>query len=196
MRRISSAAERRASAPPVPYARRVSSEVSTGLSGLYARFRHIIHELGKFAAVGGVAFVIDIIIFNLLRDALGPLVSATVSMVIAATVAFVGNRFWTWRDRERTSLRREYALYFIFNAIGLLMALACLAISHYGLGSVWPAFQGRAADNIAKQLVGTMLGTVFRFWSYRTIVFRIPDRAEALSVVADTSSQPCGNASA
>lgn len=145
---------------------------TSGLAGLYVRFRHQIHELGKFVAVGGVSFVVDTIIFNWLRASLGPLPAGTISMIVAATIAFVGNRFWTWRDRDRTSLRREYALYFIFNAIGLLIAITCLAISHYGLGSIWPAFTGKLADNVSKQLVGTALGTIFRFWSYRTVVFR------------------------
>jgi len=153
------------------------------VAGLYARFRHLIHELGKFGVVGAVSFVVDTVIFNALRSRLGPLPSGTVSMVIAATVAFIGNRFWTWRDRARTSLRREYGLYFVFNAIGLLIALGCLALSHYALGAVWPVFQSRLADNAAKQLVGTALGTVFRLWTYRTIVFRakaVPEVAETL----------------
>jgi putative flippase GtrA len=141
--------------------------------GLYDRFAHLLHELGKFGIVGSVAFVIDVVIFNVLRAAsVESLTSATISMVIASTVAFIGNRFWTWRHRERSGLRREYVLYFFFNAVGLLIALACLAISTYGLGSIWPVFASVPAENISKQIVGGALGTVFRFWSYRTIVFR------------------------
>jgi putative flippase GtrA len=155
-------------APP-----RVAAPSRRGLRGLYDRFSHLIHELGKFGAVGMVAFTFDIVIFNVLRAAdVEPLTSATISMVIAATVAFIGNRFWTWRDRERSGLRREYTLYFVFNAIGLLIALACLAISTYGLGSIWPVFTTPLAENISKQFIGTALGTTFRFWSYRNIVFR------------------------
>lgn len=144
-----------------------------GLRGLYDRFAHLIHELGKFGVVGSVALVIDVAIFNLLRQTgVESLTSAAISMAVAATAAFIGNRFWTWRDRERSGLRREYTLYFIFNAIGLLIALACLAISTYGLGAIWPVFTEPLAENISKQIVGGALGTVFRFWSYRNIVFR------------------------
>ena len=78
------------------------------------------------------------------------LLAKTLSTVVAATIAFVGNRFWTWRHRERSGLRREYLLYFFFNAVGLGIGLACLGISHYGLGSIWPdVFQTQLADNIA-----------------------------------------------
>ncbi|GAA1028414.1 GtrA family protein [Virgisporangium ochraceum] len=145
----------------------------SALRRLYDRFSHLIHELGKFGVVGSIALVIDVAIFNLLRQAgVESLTSATASMAVAATAAFVGNRFWTWRDRERSGLRREYTLYFIFNAVGLLIALICLAISTYGLGSIWPAFTTPLAENISKQIVGGALGTTFRFWSYRNIVFR------------------------
>jgi putative flippase GtrA len=144
------------------------------LRRLYDRFAHLLHELSKFGAVGAVAFVIDLTVFNVLNYQLGveSLVSATISMVLGASAAFVGNRFWTWKDRERSGLRREYILYFVFNTVGLLIALACLAISTYGLGSVWPVFATPLAENISKMIVGGGLGTIFRFWVYRTIVFR------------------------
>jgi putative flippase GtrA len=159
-------------APPAPAAARRGRGVGA-VRGLYERFAHLLHELGKFGIVGSVAFVVDVVIFNVLLAAdVESLTSATISMVIASTVAFVGNRFWTWRHRERSGLRREYVLYFFFNAVGLVIALACLAISTYGLGSIWPVFASVPAENISKQIVGGALGTVFRFWSYRTIVFR------------------------
>lgn len=156
-----------------PTTEAAAPERPPGLRGLVVRFEHILRELGKFGTVGIVAFAVDLAIFNgLLRIGLETLIAATISMGVAATVAFVGNRFWTWRDRERSGLRREYTLYFIFNAIGLLIALACLGLTHYGLGSTWPWFQTQLADNLSKSLLGTALGTMFRFWSYRKIVFR------------------------
>jgi len=156
-----------------------------GLRGLFGRFEHLIRELGKFGTVGAISFVADITVFNLLLFAevehpgwlstIWPLVAATISMTIAATVAFIGNRFWTWKDRERTNLRREYSLYFLFNLVGLVIGLVCLGLSHYALGSVWPFFETKLADNLAKNIVGMLLGTAFRFWSYRQIVFRKPN---------------------
>jgi putative flippase GtrA len=142
------------------------------LSGLWQRFGHLVHEVGKFGVVGAVTFVIDVTVFNLLLDALGPFWATTVSMTVAASLAFVGNRFWTWRHRERTSLRREYLLYFGFNLVGLLISLACVWLSRNALGHIWPdVFHSRLADNVAKNGVGMALGTLFRFWSYRRFVF-------------------------
>jgi putative flippase GtrA len=149
---------------------------ASAVGRLIARFRHIINELGKFGIVGLVAYVVDIVIFNLCLSVMNTLPAKTVSTVVAATIAFVGNRFWTWRDRPRSRLHREYTLYFVFNAIGLAISLACLWLSHDVLGHYWPSFQTRLADNISAMVFGMALGTLFRFWAYRTYVF-IPDPA-------------------
>jgi putative flippase GtrA len=148
----------------------------TGLvRGLINRFEHLIHEVGKFGTVGLVAFAVDAGMFNLLLGPLDPLPAKAIATVISASVAFVGNRFWTWRHRPRSGLGREYGLYFLFNGVGLGIGLACLWLSHYGLGAAWPAlFQTRLADNLSSLGVGMVLGTIFRFWAYRRIVFRAP----------------------
>ncbi|WFE96341.1 GtrA family protein [Micromonospora sp. WMMD987] len=157
---------------------------------LLDRFGHLIRELSKFATVGGVAFLVDFALFNYLTlvRRVEPVTARVVSTVIAATVAFVGNRFWTWRHRVRSNPAREYALFFFFNAVGLGIAVACLAGSRYGLGSIWPGvFRTPLADNIASYVVGTALGTLFRFWSYRRFVFVDAGTPAAPEVTGDPS---------
>lgn len=166
---------------PTPYGTRPSL-----IRVLLDRFGHLVREMGKFGIVGAIAFLADIGLFNVAVRELGmePLAAKTLSTVVAATLAFLGNRFWTWRHRERSGLAREYLLYFFFNAVGLGIGLACLAISHYGLGSIWPrVFKTLVADNISANLVGTALGTLFRFWSYRRFVFVGPTIRDAPEVV-------------
>ncbi|WP_018347996.1 GtrA family protein [Longispora albida] len=145
-----------------------------GLIGrLYARFAGLVHELGKFGVVGGVAFVVDTgLYWLLLEGGMNTFAAKTIAVIVAATVAFAGNRFWTWRDRPKSGLHREYVLYFVFNAIGLGIALGCLWISHSLLGSFWPEiFHTKLADLVAAQGFGLVLGTLFRFYSYRRWVF-------------------------
>jgi putative flippase GtrA len=140
--------------------------------GLRATLRALVRELGKFGTVGAISFSIDLAIFNLLLQAgVETLVAKTISTVLATSVAFVGNRFWTWRDRVHTHMARQYTMFFVLNAIGLGIGLACLAISHYGLAQIWPTLQSKLADNISGLLIGTAFGTLFRFWSYRRFVF-------------------------
>lgn len=148
---------------------------------LYLRFQGILHELGKFGVVGAVAYLVDTGVYALLLTVgMETLFAKSIATVIAATLAFIGNRFWTWRHRPRSSLTKEYLLYFGFNAAGLGIQLATLGITHYGLGSVWPFFTTPLADLIFAQIIGNGIATVFRFWAYRRFVFtaRVPAHAE------------------
>jgi putative flippase GtrA len=158
-------------------------------TGLRARVRALIYELGKFGTVGGIAFALDTVILNvLLHKGIEPLVAKTISTVLATSVAFFGNRYWTWRHQAHSHMARQYTMFFLLNAIGLGIALACLAISHYALGQIWPALQSQLADNISGQFIGTAVGTLFRFWSYRRFVFR--GSAEVPSPAAATVTSP------
>lgn len=122
--------------------------------------------------VGATSYLVDLALFNAFHDSLGWMWAKVVSTVVAATLAFIGNKLWTWRDREHTKLHLAYALYFFFNAVGLGISLGCLWFSQSVLGAAWPEiFRTRLADNVSAMVVGMTLGTIFRFWSYRTFVF-------------------------
>ena len=177
--------------PPQPAARGL-------LRAGYARFRTLIHELGKFGTVGAVAFTVDTVVlaYLLQKHGVESLTAKTLATLVSASVAFLGNRFWTWRHRERSGLAREYTLYFIFNVIGLAIGLAVLGLSHYGLGALWPStFKTLTADLIAANIVGTVFGTMFRFWSYRRFVFMAP-AATSPANVSPTITAPADTAPA
>jgi putative flippase GtrA len=151
------------------------------LDRVYAPFRTLIHEVAKFGVVGIVALVVDVGVFNILRYAGGegpfydkPLTAKIISTILATTVAYFGNRYWTFRHRARTSFRREYVLFFVFNGIGMLISVGCLWLSHYALG-----LTSALADNVSANVVGLALGTLFRFFAYRRWVFpESPEEAD------------------
>jgi len=132
-------------------------------------------ELLKFGAVGAIAFVVDIGVFNLMRTGIiggehglaeKPLTAKTISVLAATVVAWLGNRYWTFRRRRRASRRREFMLFLLMNIGGLGISLAVLGFSHYVMG-----LTSALADNIAGNVIGLGLGTLFRFWAYRRLVF-------------------------
>lgn len=144
------------------------------LLAIKTRLGDLVHEAAKFGVVGLAAMVIDVGLFNLLLYGTGqgllagkPLTAKVVSVVVAATFAYFGNRLWTFRDRESTGYAREYALFFALNGIGMGIALGCLWLSHYAFGLTSPL-----ADNISANGAGLALGTLFRFFTYRKWVFR------------------------
>jgi len=154
------------------------------LLDLYYRLGMLVRELMKFGVVGAVAFVVDVGLFNLLPfSSEKPLTAKAIAGAVATTVAFAGNRQWTFRRRSRSALSREYILFFLLNGVGLAIALTCLAISRYALD-----FTSRLADNIAANVVGLVLGTTFRFLSYRRWVF--PELRPAAA--ADAAEPPPG----
>jgi putative flippase GtrA len=163
------------------YARHVAAAVVTAAQRVHDRLGHLVRELVKFGMVGGVAFLIDVSLFNVLLHKTGePLISKTASTVVATTIAYIGNRVWTFRRRTRSGVGREYTLFFLLNGVGLAIALGCLATSHYLLG-----FTSPLADNIAANVVGIGLGTAFRFWSYRRFVFPAPLEPQTAGVSGD-----------
>ena len=145
------------------------------------RWQKFLHEVLKFGAVGGVNTVINYAVFNALALTVfvdGQLKANVAATVIATCTSYLMNRHWTYRDRPKSTMRREYALFFLFNATGLAIELGVLALAKYGLG-----ITGLLALNVAKT-AGVGLATVFRFWSYRTFVFQksravVPAEADA-----------------
>jgi putative flippase GtrA len=140
---------------------------------LVRRLRRGIGEISRFGAVGIVAFVVDVGLFNILVHvgspgvlADRPLTAKTISAVVATMFAYQANREWTWKNRQRRGWLREYSLYFLLNAVGLVITLIPLAISRYALD-----LQSALADNISANVIGVGLGTLFRFWAYRRWVF-------------------------
>ena len=130
-----------------------------------------VREVGRFLVSGGIAYLADLAVFNLLLfSGVGSLTSKVVSSVIAIAIAFLGSRYYTWRDRRSEHPGREYAMFFLLSVIAAGLQLLCLAITHHGLGWTSPL-----ADNLSGNVVGMAIAMVFRFVTFRTLVF--PDRS-------------------
>ena len=151
------------------------------------RWQKLVREVVKFGLVGGANTVINFVVFNALVLTIlahGQLKANVIATVVATTASYFMNRHWTYRDRPKSALRREYTLFFLFNGAGLAIELAVLGGAKYGLG-----LTSLLALNIAK-FAGLGLGTLFRFWAYRTFVFK-PASTEALAgPAAEPATQP------
>lgn len=155
------------------------------VGSLVDRFRALFHELAKFGTVGFISLLVDLLVFNVALVVMPdrPLTAKVLSTIVSATNAFVLNRIWSFKHRQRTTVRREYSLFIVLNAVGLGISLLCLAISHYVLG-----FESRLADNLAANGVGLVLGTTFRFWSYRKFVWAAPAEVEEAAFDGDAAA--------
>jgi putative flippase GtrA len=143
----------------------------------YQRFTVLIHEILKFAVVGGLGFVVQIGVTDGLHLGLGmgPVSATAIGYVISAAVTFLGNRHWAFKHRQGKGLRHETLMFVFLNAIALGIQEAVVAFVHYGLGD-----HGGLAFNAAT-VIGIGLGTIFRLWSYRKFVFLKVDEAPSLA---------------
>lgn len=147
------------------------------ISRMKGLFDTLAREVAKFGTVGALAFLLDTVLYNVLVFGLPgvvdgpmsgqPLLGKVLSTSIATVFSWLGNRLWTFRHRRRSAVAHEFALFLFFNAVGLAIALVCLGFSRYVLD-----LHSQLADNVSGNGVGLVLGTLFRFWAYRTFVFR------------------------
>lgn len=144
---------------------------------LYTTFEHLIHEIAKFGVVGAAGFVLTTVLNNLFHFGLniGPLTSFGLATIIAATASYFANRHWTWKHKDDSGLGRGLSMFLVLSAVGLGISEIPVGFSEYVVGA-----HSKLAYNISSTIVGTALGTVWRFWSFRKWVFLEPepDRTE------------------
>ncbi|MGW0916384.1 GtrA family protein [Streptomyces sp. NPDC002784] len=139
--------------------------------------RRYVHEAVKFGAVGGAGLLVNLGVFNLVRHVTDlPVVRASVvATVVAIAFNYVGFRYFTYRDRDKTGRTKEMTLFLLFSGVGLVIENGILFVATYGFH-----WDSPLQSNIFK-FVGIGIATLFRFWSYRTWVFRALPAREAVA---------------
>ena len=142
------------------------------------RLRTLAPEMMKFGLIGGFNVIINWVTFNLLlllpMFADGQLKAKVIATAIAIISSYFMNRHWTYKDRDKSAAHREFVLFLGFNLAGMLIELAVMAMTKYVFGlTSWLAI------NVAF-VVGLGLGTVFRFFTYRTWVFTHAEEAQTV----------------
>ncbi|MFG3529450.1 GtrA family protein [Streptomyces sp. NPDC047917] len=135
---------------------------------LRTRLELLAREVAKFGVVGGVGLVVNIAVSNLLwRYTDIPTVRAGLLATFVAVLGnYIGFRYWTYRDRDKSGRTRELTLFLLFSAVGAVIETGVLYTATYGFGWDTPL-----QSNVFK-ILGIGIATLFRFWSYRTWVFK------------------------
>lgn len=135
---------------------------------LRTRLELLAREVAKFGVVGGIGLVVNIVVSNLLwRYTTIPTVRAGLLATFVAVLGnYIGFRYWTYRDRDKNGRTRELTLFLLFSAVGAVIETGVLYTATYGFGWDTPV-----QSNVFK-ILGIGIATLFRFWSYRTWVFK------------------------
>ncbi|MEV6511745.1 GtrA family protein [Streptomyces sp. NPDC051642] len=161
----------------------------SGRHAIPSRWGHLYREVAKFGMVGLSGFVVNLAVFNIVRTvAHWQTVRAG---VVATACAIMGNylglRYFAYRDRgqeDNGGRKRELVLFLFFSAVGLVIENSVLYATTYGFG-----WDSPIATNVSKFL-GIGVATLFRFWSYRTWVFRTAGGGQERTVADSLGGAP------
>ena len=136
----------------------------------------------KFATVGAIGSVLDILIMNLLTHLFDlPLVIAgTLSLICAIISNFMLNRYWTYPDSRSRHFLHQLSMFFLVNLAGIAFRIPIL---HFVEPVMVGAFENMvylshaSAESIAKNAtLAFAIGVVMiwnffinRYWTYNDI---------------------------
>jgi putative flippase GtrA len=150
-------------------------------SSMTERLRHMAPEALAFGVIGAGNSALYLAITYVLLP-MGAVKATVIGTVVTTTLAYVANRYWTYRHHARSALRREYVLFFGFNLAGMVIQSGGVALAKYGF---------HLDEDTHKWLfmivsvAGIGVATIFRFWAYRTFVFLKPPVDGHEDVIAD-----------
>ena len=136
----------------------------------------------KFATVGAIGSVIDIVIMNLITHLLNMrlVYAGTISLICAIVSNFMLNRYWTYPDSRSRHFLHQLSMFFLVNVVGIVFRIPIL---HYVEPVMSDAFESMvhlsraSAQIIAKNatlafaIAVVMIWNFFinRYWTYNDI---------------------------
>jgi putative flippase GtrA len=135
--------------------------------------RRLVAELAKFGTVGIFGLVVQFGTLPLFLDVLPATRASMAATAVAIATNYVGYRYWVYRHTDKQTRSREITLFLIFSGVGLVVQTGIVYLMTELTGS-----SGKTVV-MAFNLIGIGVATLFRFWSYRTWVFRAMPTAPA-----------------
>jgi len=139
--------------------------VATAVADLRGIVRLGAGRLARFTVVGVASTVAYVLLFLLLRGAVGAQRANAVSLLVTAVANTVVNRRVTFGIRGRTRAGRHQVRGLIAFGIGLAMTSGALALLHHA-----DPRPGRATE-VSVLVAANLLATIVRFGLYRSWVF-------------------------
>jgi putative flippase GtrA len=160
---------------------------------LRRRLRRLTGEVARFSAVNIVATAIALVLFNALVHGFkgwfgGPMNDNPLTAYLAANsvgmfISFYGARFYAFRHRHAAGPGGGLLNYVIINLASFVIPITCLFVSRNLFG--WDTIY---ADNVSGNVIGAVLGNIFRFWAFRRFVFT--PRPVALLEITSSHGDP------
>lgn len=155
------------------------------VSAVYGKVEHLIHEVAKFGIVGGISYVVTVLVnyAYLIFQKNDELTAYIVANVVATAVAYLGNRYWTYKERDSNGGARELVLFAAINGIAIAIQTGITALTYYVMH-----MDSHLEIFFSKFILAIGVGMAFRFWCYRTFIF--PQAEPALAADEFQYSEP------
>ena len=143
-----------------------------------SRSRRLLVEASRFLAVGGLATLVALFLFNWLVHGFNmsrplleeqPILAYVIANTVGMVISYNGSRNYAFRDRPPRHADGGRTAYVIINVATMTLPIACLMFSRSVLGLDDPA-----SDNISANVIGLAMGLGARFYLFRTFVFHRP----------------------
>ena len=158
------------------------------------RWQRFTAEVGRFLAVGLLATIVALILFNFLVHGFGAFDAAPLNQHaelayliangVGMVISFRGSKRWAFRDREARHADGGVSAFIAINLVTMLIPMACLWVSRNTLGLDDPL-----SDNISANVIGLAMANAARFFLFRVYVFRHPPLPFHLSLGRDEVEQ-------
>ncbi|EHM02360.1 GtrA-like protein [Acetobacteraceae bacterium AT-5844] len=126
----------------------------------------LIGEMLRFGVVGTLGFVVDTAtLYAAMAAGAGLYLGRVLSYVTAASANWALNRAWTFRQAERSSRRKQWAMFLLVNLVGFATNYG----TYTALVSSWPL---AAAHPVIGVAAGSLAGMAGNFLLSRRFVFR------------------------
>lgn len=143
---------------------RMSHGIRCGLAVLRLRFdRPTVARIARFLAIGTLGMALNVGVLYALTEYTGLwyLASEVVAFIVAVSITFFLQKFWTFRQRDRARIAHESLRFFGINAFNLLLNAAILYALVDGLGLWYVPGQVIASALIALESF-FVYGRIFR----------------------------------
>jgi putative flippase GtrA len=160
-----------------------------------SRWQRFLAEVGRFLAVGGLATIVALFLFNLLVHGYttaheAPLADHVILAYVLANTAgmlisYRGSRSWAFRDRPPRQADGGRLAFLVINVVTMTLPIGCLWFSRNVLGLDDPI-----SDNVSANVIGLAMGLVARFYLFRRFVFRRPVHLPHLARSRTPVSEP------
>lgn len=143
----------------------------------------VIKQFAKFAIIGMINTVTDLIILNLetiitgIKEGSGYAIQKGFSFLVAVTLSYFMNKHWTFEDKSQKDEGKKFSQFLTISVIGMIInvTIATLSVTYLKspindlIGS--PLLTDQLWVSLGA-LAGTGVGLIWNFFGYKFIVFK------------------------